>query len=115
MKVKILKALTITLSFSLVNTAAAFIAQDIHNETCLSCHKDSGANYSHNLEFYESRALVGAKLKNFADLKGQINRCSNYYDSAWFPEEEKEIVKYLNDEYYQFIIDAKVVQASNSY
>ncbi|ALE52845.1 hypothetical protein SP60_06305 [Candidatus Thioglobus autotrophicus] len=115
MKVKILKALAITLSFSLLNTATAFNAQDIHNETCLNCHKDSGANYSHNREFYESRSLGGAKIKNFADLKGQINRCSNYYDSAWFPEEEKEIVKYLNDEYYQFIMNVKVVQASNSY
>jgi hypothetical protein len=64
MKVKILKALAITLSFSLLNTATAFNAQDIHNETCLNCHKDSGANYSHNREFYESRSLGGAKIYN---------------------------------------------------
>ncbi len=115
MKVQILKVLILTLTIGIVNTAFAFGAKDIHNESCLNCHKGNGAKYKHDVDFYESRSLDGVKLKNFADLKAQINRCSNYYDTAWWPEEEARIVKYLNDEYYQFIMNAKVIQASSSY
>jgi hypothetical protein len=43
----------------------------------------------------------------------KINRSTNFYDSAWFPEEEAEIVKYVNDEYYQLIMNAVVAQARN--
>ncbi|MBT3276636.1 hypothetical protein [Candidatus Thioglobus sp.] len=115
MKAQILKTLALAISLSAISTSFAFNPKDIHNETCLNCHKDNGANYSHDNNFYESRSLNNIKLKSFADLKAQINRCSNYYDSAWFPEEEAEIVKYLNDEYYQFIMNAKAIQARNSY
>jgi len=54
----------------------------------------------HQGDFYEARSE--GKLKSYKDLKGQINRCSNFYSSAWFPEEEAEIVSYLNNEYYGF-------------
>ena len=115
MKVQIIKTIITVLTLSAANTTFAFNSEDIHNETCLNCHKDNGASYNHDANFYESRSLNGVKLKSFADLRAQINRCSNYYDTAWFPEEEAEIVKYLNDEYYQFIMNAKVIQASSSY
>ncbi|SFV76744.1 hypothetical protein MNB_SUP05-4-404 [hydrothermal vent metagenome] len=113
MKAQIITTLTLALGLTITCNAVAFEIKGTHDQSCLNCHKDNGANYNHDNEFYESRSLAGTKLKNHADLKAQINRCSNFYDSAWFPEEEAEIVKYVNDEYYQFIMNAVVVQASN--
>jgi hypothetical protein len=95
--------------FTVINISAslsvtAFVQSEAHNKNCLNCHEDGEANYDHAAHFYDTRSL--GKLKNFTDLKAQINRCSNYYDSAWWAEEVK-IVKYLNDEYYQFAINSQ--------
>lgn len=115
MKVQIFKTLIILVGINTLNPAFAFNTKESHKENCLNCHKENGTSYSHDKEFYESRSINGNKLKSFTDLKAQINRCSNYYDTAWFPEEEADIVKYLNDKYYQFSINSQVLQASNSY
>jgi hypothetical protein len=105
MKVQILKKIFTAISISTSLSVTAFVQSEEHNKNCLNCHKEGKANYDHTAHFYDTRSL--GKLKNFADLKAQINRCSNYYDSAWWPEEEVKIVKYLNGEYYQFAINTK--------
>ncbi len=86
-----IKISLITISSSVL----AFDSLDEHQGACLQCHGNN-----HDADFYEARSE--GKLKSYKDLKGQINRCSNFYSSAWFPEEEAEIVSYLNNEYYGF-------------
>ena len=108
---QITKSLIITINISISTTVFAFNTQEEHNQICLECHKNS-KNYNHDEDFYEARSM--GKLKSISDLKGQINRCSNFYGSAWFPEKEVQIVKHLNNKYYQFINKIeKTIQASN--
>jgi hypothetical protein len=108
---QITKSLIITINISISTTVFAFNTKEEHNQICLECHKNS-KNYNHDEDFYEARSM--GKLKSISDLNGQINRCSNFYGSAWFPEEEAQIVKYLNNKYYQFIKNEKTIQASNT-
>lgn len=67
--------------------------QELHQESCLSCHI-----IKHDKKFYSSR--VNKKIKTLASLKTQVKRCSSSQGAGWFPEEETAVAKWLNDSYY---------------
>ena len=67
--------------------------EDLHKESCLSCHVSN-----HDKKFYSSR--VNKKMKTLANLSAQVRMCSGARNTGWFPEEEAEVTKWLNDKYY---------------
>lgn len=60
------------------------------NESCLSCHGTEMFNRE------------GSKIKNSFDLRRQVSYCRNHLSVDWFPDDEKSVVKYLNDTFYHF-------------
>jgi len=67
---------------------------DLHKESCLECH-----TAPHNKDFY---TRDDRKVKDLSQLSGQVSRCTGFFRVGWFPEEEKSVVDYLNENYYKF-------------
>lgn len=40
------------------------------------------------------------KVKNMSDLRGWVSNCATHFEVEWFPEEEKKVIKYLNETHY---------------
>ena len=59
-------------------------------ESCLSCHGE---------EMFNRKAT---KVTNHYDLRRQISFCRSNLNVAWFPEDEKSVVDYLNKTFYHF-------------
>ena len=39
---------------------------------------------------------------NFKEVRGWVKSCVQYFDVAWFPQEETEVALYLNHIYYHY-------------
>ncbi len=80
----------------LLNTAtfASEEGKNLHNQSCVACHV-----VQHNADFYtrEDRRIV-----SLPKLGGQVSRCVSTLGLEWFPDEEKSVVDYLNNQYYKF-------------
>ncbi|WP_190600021.1 hypothetical protein [Candidatus Vesicomyidisocius sp. SY067_SCS001] len=66
----------------------------LHKESCINCHI-----IEHNNTFYTRN---NSRLHNHFDLRKQVSNCVNALNINWFPDKEKSVVNYLNDEYYNF-------------
>lgn len=40
------------------------------------------------------------KVKNRHDLGNWVKSCASHFNIGWFPEEEKAVIKYLDEIYY---------------
>jgi hypothetical protein len=58
---------------------------------CQKCH--------HMDEQYDPRS---EKVTSLHDLKGWVLGCANNFGIEWFPEENKQVVEYLNETYYHY-------------
>jgi len=47
------------------------------------------------------------KVHSLSKLRGQVSRCSTQLNLQLFPEDEENIVAYLNQAYYKFPADKK--------
>ena len=87
---------TLIISYALTTAvyADAENGKELHDESCIDCHmmSDHTALYTN-----EQR-----KVDSLHRLGGQVSACTQILDISWFPEEEKDVVEYLNTEYYHF-------------
>jgi len=42
------------------------------------------------------------KSKNLNNLKTWVVSCDNFFEIGWFPEEQNDVIKYLNEIYYKY-------------
>ncbi len=68
--------------------------QELHDESCIACHIAT-----HDTAFY---MRDNRKVDTLPKLGGQVSRCAQNFRTGWFPDEEKAVVNYLNNTYYQF-------------
>lgn len=68
-------------------------AQSMYEEDCTSCHDSS----------VFTRPAKDRKVNDFAALKKQVSRCVGVTGASWFEEDEKNVVEYLNENFYKFI------------
>jgi hypothetical protein len=68
--------------------------ETLHAQNCVSCHlmADHSALYTRQ----------GRKVDSLSRLGGQVSACTQSLDIAWFPEDERDVVEYLNQTYYHF-------------
>jgi len=92
---KLLSSLAIL--FIATNTAYADIenGKSLHQEKCITCH---GVGGDHTALYVRDNRRV----KDFDGLKGQVSMCLQSLNIDWFPEEEEDVVNYLNEQYYHF-------------
>ena len=36
------------------------------------------------------------------DLNKWVTSCDTFFDVGWFPEEQQDVIKYLNEKYYKY-------------
>lgn len=58
---------------------------------CMSCH---------NVEDFKDKTI--RKSKTFEQMKGKISACQIEHDAQWFDDDEHDVARYLNQEYYHF-------------
>lgn len=64
--------------------------KELFNEaSCFKCHNLNG-------DFNK----MNNKVKNLENLAGWVSACDNNLNIGWFPDEQKKVVKYLNETYY---------------
>jgi hypothetical protein len=92
---KLLSGLVILLAAN--NPAYADIknGKSLHEAKCSTCHLVGG---DHSVLYKRDNR----KIKNYAKLKGQVSFCAQNFNVDWFPEEEKDVVNYINEQYYHF-------------
>lgn len=68
--------------------------KELHDESCMSCHL-----VEHDDKFYTKE---DTRINDHFTLRSQVSRCSLNFSTGWFPDEEKSVVDYLNNQYYKF-------------
>ena len=54
----------------------------------------------HNLDSkYDAKKQ---KSKNLSNLKTWVTSCDTFFEIGWFPEEQKDVIKYLNTIHYKY-------------
>jgi len=66
------------------------IGNQLHADNCTRCHQDN--IYTH----------ADRKIKNFEQLKKQVQQCELAIELGWFEEEVENVTAYLNATYYMF-------------
>ena len=79
---------------SAVVHADAENGEALHAEYCTDCHMmtDHTALYTR----------AERKVDSLHRLGGQVSACTQTLNISWFPDEEKDVVEYLNATYYKF-------------
>ncbi len=97
----ILKSTLLSMAFAstaLVATSALADVEngkELHQEKCMTCHMVGG---DHTVLYQDGKR----KMKDFSRLKGQVSMCLQNLNIEWFPDEEKDVIEYLNKQYYHF-------------
>ena len=68
--------------------------KELHDESCISCHA-----VEDHTALYTSKSR---KVDSLHKLGGQVSACTQALGVEWFPEDEKKVVKFLNEDYYKF-------------
>jgi len=67
------------------------------NQHCIRCHASSFGGDGSGIYTRELR-----KVKNSNALVAQIRNCNTMLGLKWFEDEELNVAKYLNQQYYKF-------------
>ena len=70
----------------------------LHQEKCATCHQNKVATGDGNALYLRS----DRKVKSLRQLASQIGLCNTELRLDLFPEDELELVKYLNQQFYHF-------------
>lgn len=63
------------------------------NADCVACH---------NVEDFKDKTIRNSKT--FAQMKDKVSACQIQNGAQWFDEDEDTVARYLNQEYFHFII-----------
>jgi mono/diheme cytochrome c family protein len=103
MKLNFAQVLAVTLSWG-VFASNAYAAPDLANgkqidqQKCYACHaKKSGFS---NGDMIYTRS--DGKVKSIADLKKMVGLCNTELRLDLFPEDEADVVAFLNQQFYKF-------------
>lgn len=77
--------------------ADAAVGKSLVNQHCIRCHASSYGGDGSGIYTRELRKVNNAKA-----LAAQIRHCNTMLGLKWFEDEELNVAKYLNQQYYQF-------------
>lgn len=103
MKLKFAQVLAVSLSWGVL-ASHAYAAPDLTNgkqidqQKCYACHaKKSGFS---NGDMIYTRS--DGKVKSISDLKKMVGLCNTELRLDLFPEDEADVVAFLNQQFYKF-------------
>ena len=100
LKLVLTLATLFTLGFTHLAKAAPDLAngKKIDQQKCYACHAKKSGFGNGDIIFTRS----DAKVKNLAKLKSQVALCNTELRLDLFPEDEADVVAYLNKQFYKF-------------
>lgn len=81
-------------TFATAVIADAENGKELHDESCIDCHM-----MPEHTALYTQQER---KLDSLHRLGGQVSACTQILNITWFPEDERDVVEYLNNNYYKF-------------
>jgi hypothetical protein len=66
----------------------------LHGDHCVDCHLVE----NHEALYTRENRVVDRRIR----LNGQVSACVQVLNLGWFPDEEKNVSEFLNQEYYKF-------------
>jgi len=96
-------AMKLTLFFFAISLLPAIASADIqrgqtlHEQNCIACH---AARFGNNGSDIYTRG--NRRVGTLEALQTQVKRCENNLGLTWFDDEVKDVVNYLNKNYYKF-------------
>lgn len=69
----------------------------VADKNCAACHQRLIGGDGSKLYLRGDR-----KVKTLPQLHAQVSFCSTQLKTGWFPEDEEDVVAWLNHRYYQF-------------
>ena len=66
----------------------------LHEKSCVTCHTTEN-----HTALYSSEKR---KVESLQQLGSRVSTCVQILNVEWLPEDEKKVVKFLNDTYYHF-------------
>ncbi len=76
-----------------------FIVTNVFGNEGKTLYVKAGCNKCHGIDNrYDPKKN---KVKTLNNLKGWVSNCATHFDVKWFPDEEENVVKYLNETHYK--------------
>lgn len=85
------------ISLTLISTAAMSQGKALHDSACLQCH--ASLMQGEPLAIYGQE---GSKMTSLAKLEKQVAGCSVAADVTWSKQQQKQVVDYLANRFYNF-------------
>ena len=79
------------------NTPDPKRGQALVEKNCVSCHVSMYGGDGSEIYLRPNRII-----KNLRQLEARVAGCNANTGAGWFPEEEADVVAYLNQKYYKF-------------
>jgi len=88
-----LTTISVTLLFCTIGNAEMIRGKKLFDKAkCMECH---------NVDDFKDKTI--RKSKTFAQMEGMVSACQIQHDAQWFDDEERDVARYLNQEYYHFV------------
>jgi len=78
-------------------SADASVGKSLVTKNCVSCHAESFGGDGSGIYTREYR-----KVKTSKGLVAQVRNCNTMIGLKWFEDEELNVAKFLNQNYYKF-------------
>ena len=82
--------LLLTMAIPMAQAEDISKGETLYQANCVSCHTDS------------VMTRPDRKVNNLKQLNGQVRRCEQALNLAWFDEDINQVADYLNKNYYKF-------------
>ncbi len=93
-KLSLLSSAVLSITLPTSATADWEHGRELHADQCTDCHMMR----DHSALYVREDRTVGS----LHALGGQVSACIQALDINWFPEEERDVVEYLDTTYYKF-------------
>ncbi|HCC81804.1 MULTISPECIES: cytochrome c [unclassified Methylophaga] len=82
-----------------LSVSATTLAQgkQLHDANCMQCHASLTDGKANSLYTRDKRGV-----KSLEGLNKRVANCAIAADVNWTPEQQKQVVEYLNSEFYKF-------------
>lgn len=71
--------------------------RQLHNENCVSCHKNMLGGDGSGIYTREDR-----RIGSYEALRHQVKRCKNSMGASWPDDQIEDVITYLNETFYKF-------------
>ncbi|HAO23874.1 MAG: hypothetical protein CMH21_03250 [Methylophaga sp.] len=87
----------VTLIFLCVSATALAQGKQLHDANCMQCHASLADGQPNSIYSRSNRGV-----KTLDGLEKRVANCAIAADVNWTPAQQKQVVEYLNSQFYKF-------------